>query len=289
MISKPKVTLYQRRGASAENEIKERLSHFAIPMKPEIDVGIDFYCQLLEGDLPSSRFFGVQTKGTKHFNGYCYRRIKRSTINLWLQSPFPVFLVVYDVNSRNCYWMSIVHNLNNLIGKLRSNNKTIGFKIGKSNVLEKGEDKNHDFIVKVKEAHTLMSIIRGRPQFGEGYVRTRPMVRISQPIINNLKDGIRDNLNLLITNYLLENDIERAYFLCDFLTKFDRSHYDHFLVFGRINKLLGKKKEARKCFQEAIKICKRDKKWNILKDPEHPRIERIIALIEREIDNLKED
>lgn len=289
MKSKPKVSPSQRRGASAESEIRGRLGYFSIPMKPDLDIGIDFYCQLLEGDLPSSRFFGVQAKGTKHFNDYYRRYIKRKTIWLWLQSPFPVFLIVYDENSMNCYWMSVVHNRNSLIEKLQRNSKTICIKMDKSNVLEKGENKNDDFIMKIKEAQNLIGLISGRPQFGEGYVRTSPIVLLSKGVITNLREGIRTNMNFLITNYLLRNDIENAYFLSDFLTRFDKGHYDHFLVFGRINKFLGKKEKAKTSFEEAIKICKRDKKWNILKDPKHPTIEEIIASIKKEIESLEMD
>ena len=90
----------------------------------------------------------------------------------------------------------------------------------------------------------------------------------------------------LITHYLLSNDIKNAYLLCDFLTKVDKSHYDHFVLFGRINKLLGKKEEAKKSFEEAIKICRRDRKWNMLKAPSDPSLEEIIASIEKEMESL---
>jgi len=259
-------------------------------MKPETDIGIDLYCQLLKGDLPLPIYFGVQAKGTKHFNNYCYRYIKRSTINLWLQQPFPIFLVVYDGNTENCYWISIVHKLNDLIEKLQRNRKTISLRIDKSNVLEKGENKNDDFIKKIKEAQALLNLMRGQPTlFGEGYVQTQPPFRLSRGVITNLKDRIRISMNYLINNYLLANDIQQAYFLSDFLTKFDKSHYDHFVVFADINKLLGRRKEARWGIDEAIKICKRDTKWNKLKGAEYPTIEEIIASLEKEKENLEKD
>lgn len=290
MSSKPKVLQSQRRGSSAEAEIKGRLTYFSTPAKPDPDmVGIDFYCEL-EGDLTSSKFFGVQAKGTKHFNDYWNGSFKKTTIERWLRLPFPVFLVVYDENSGNCYWMSIVRNLQSLIEKMQTNSKTISIKMDKSHVLEKGENKNDDFIKEVKDAQAWINLFLGHPQlFGEGYVRTLPIVRLAEPTIINIKENIRTSINSLIYHSLLWNDIKTAYFLCEFLTKFDKAHYDHFVTFGQINKFLGKKEEAKKSFEEAIRICKEDKNWNKLKKPSDPSIEEIIALIEKEIENLERD
>lgn len=289
MTSKPMVSESRRVGSSAESEIESRLKNFSIPAKPEPDIGVDFYCQLLEDGSASSNFFGVQAKGTKHFNDYWRRSFKRKTIGLWLQLPFPVFLVVHDENSGNCYWKSIVHNRNSLIEKLRTNNKTISIRMDKSLVLAKGRNENEEFIRKIKEAQSLISLIYGRPQFGEGYVRTLPIAYLSTGVVTNLRENIRTSMKFLINNYLLNNDIENAYFLCDFLTRFDKGHYDHFVIFGRINKFLGKKEEARSSFEEAIKICKRDKNWNRLKTPSDPSIEEIIASIVKEIETIESE
>lgn len=279
----------RRVGSSAESEIESRLKNFSIPAKPDPDIGVDFYCQLLEDGSASSNFFGVQAKGTKNFNDYWRQSFKRKTIGLWLQLPFPVFLVVHDENSGNCYWKSIVHNRNSLIEKLRTNNKTISIRMDKSLVLAKGRNENEEFIRKIKEAQSLISLIYGRPQFGEGYVRTLPIAYLSTGVVTNLRENIRASMKFLINNYLLNNDIENAYFLCDFLTRFDKGHYDHFVIFGRINKFLGKTEEARSSFEEAIKICKRDKNWNRLKTPSDPSIEEIIASIVKEIETIESE
>lgn len=289
MTSKPMVSESRRVGSSAESEIESRLKNFSIPAKPDPDIGVDFYCQLLEDGSASSNFFGVQAKGTKNFNDYWRQSFKRKTIGLWLQLPFPVFLVVHDENSGNCYWKSIVHNRNSLIEKLRTNNKTISIRMDKSLVLAKGRNENEEFIRKIKEAQSLISLIYGRPQFGEGYVRTLPIAYLSTGVVTNLRENIRASMKFLINNYLLNNDIENAYFLCDFLTRFDKGHYDHFVIFGRINKFLGKTEEARSSFEEAIKICKRDKNWNRLKTPSDPSIEEIIASIVKEIETIESE
>ena len=287
MSSEVKVPWNQRLGVIGESEIKKRLSYFSIPTKPELDVGIDFICELLEDDFPLSKYFFVQAKGTEHFDDNWGRSIKKSTVRYWLQQPFPIFLVVYDENSGNCYWMSIEHNRKSLIEKMKSDSETIYIKMDRSRILEKGKNKNEGFIERIKEDIASVSLIRGHPQFiGEGYVKRRPIVYLSNGTILNVKGNIRVSMLYLITHYMLKNDIKSAYPLCEFLTKFDKSHYEHFVYFGQINKLLRKKEEAKKSFEEAIKICKRDKKWNILKKPSDPSIEEIIALIEKEIESL---
>lgn len=188
MTSKPIVSESQRLGSSAESKIESRLKSFSTPAKPEPDIGIDFYCQLLEDGAASSRFFGVQAKGTKHFNEVWRRSFRRKTIELWLRLPFPVFLVVYDEDSQNCYWLSIVHNQNSLIEKLQKGSRTISFKMDKSHILQKGKNRNDAFIKKIKEAQSLISLIYGRPQFAEGYVRRLPIVYLSKGVVVNLRE-----------------------------------------------------------------------------------------------------
>lgn len=287
MPSKVKVPWSQRLGVIAESEIKKRLSYFSIPTKPELDVGIDFICELLEDDSPSSKYFFVQAKGTEHFDDDWGRSIKKSTVMHWLQQPFPIFLVVYDENSGNCYWMSIEHNRKSLIEKMKSDSETIYIKMDRTHILEKGKNKNEGLIKKIKEDTALVNLLRGHPHFiGKDYVKRIPILYLSKGVVANIKGNIRLSVLHLINHYLLDKDIENAYLLCDFLTKFDKSHYDHFVLFGSINKFLGKKEEAKKSFEEAIRICKRDKKWNILKKPSDLSIEEIIAMIEKEIESL---
>jgi len=72
-----------RIGEIAETEIKKRLSAFSNPMKPTFDLGIDFYCELLEDDgIPTSRYFLVQAKGTKEFGDIWRRYFEKNTIDL---------------------------------------------------------------------------------------------------------------------------------------------------------------------------------------------------------------
>jgi len=283
-----KIPWNTRLGIIGESEVKKRLSYFSIVNKYQTEVGIDFICELCERDVPSRMYFFVQAKGTRHFDERWGRSFEKKTIISWLNQPHPVFLVVYDEINRECYWMSIIEQFSkNWSKKMGTDSKTIYVKMDRSNVLEEGENRNSVFIGKIKESSALINLIRGRPQFlGEGYVKRRPIVYLSNGSMVNIKANIRISMLYLITHYLLSNNIETAYLLCDFLTKFDKSHYDHFVLFGRINKFLGKREEAKKSFEEAIKICKRDKRWNALKAPSDPSIEDLVASIEKEMKSL---
>jgi len=96
-----KIPWETRLGDIGEDVIKSRLRYFAIPTKYERDVGIDFYCELLEKDSPSIPFY-VQAKATEYFDKNWGASIKKRTTQYWLTRPFPVFLVVYDENNDEC-------------------------------------------------------------------------------------------------------------------------------------------------------------------------------------------
>jgi len=49
----------------ARGEIKKRLSRFSIVEDYINDIGLDFWCQLREGERPSLKYFNVQVKGTE--------------------------------------------------------------------------------------------------------------------------------------------------------------------------------------------------------------------------------
>lgn len=278
-----KLSWETRLGDIGEAEIKSRLSYFSLPVKYDTDIGIDFYCELLEDDTPGLPFY-VQAKGSEHFDVNWGASVKKSTIIYWLLRPSPVFLIVYDENAGDCYWMSIEDHRYSLFEKLsKTHTKTIYLKMGRSHVLEKGRGKNNEFVRKIKEDLGSVELFRGRPKFkGEGYVRQVPDPPRSRIEFQRIKENIRESLySLLIYHFFLQRDLENAYLLGEFLTKFDKSHYNHFVWFGQINKALGKKSDARKNFEDALKICERDKNW--------PResIEHIIARIKEDIKSCK--
>ena len=267
-------------GDIGEAEIKSRLAYFSIPTKYDRDVGIDYYCELLEDGSPSTPFY-IQAKGTEHFDDNWGQSVKKSTIRYWLQQPFPVFLVVYDENNGKCYWMSIENYRYILLEKMfKTDSETIYIKMDRSYVLEKGKDKNDEFIRKIKDDLASIALFLGRPQFkGEGYVKTIPSPPRSTLELLRIKENIRQYLYSLIIHYMQHGDLKNAYTPCAFLIEFDKSHYNHFFWFGEINKLLGNNEQAKRSFKEALKICERDKKW--------PResMEKIIAYIKKEIES----
>ena len=53
----------RRLGDFGESEIKGRLQRFSSVTKIETDVGIDFYCELIINDIPTTPFY-VQAKST---------------------------------------------------------------------------------------------------------------------------------------------------------------------------------------------------------------------------------
>jgi hypothetical protein len=53
IMSRPKLPWTARLAANGESMIEARLRSFSNPLKYELDVGIDFYCELLEDDSPT--------------------------------------------------------------------------------------------------------------------------------------------------------------------------------------------------------------------------------------------
>jgi len=287
MSSRMKIQNSKKIGEIAEAEIRKRLLSISNPMKPSYDVGIDFFCDLLEEDSPSSKFFLVQAKGTQRFGKKWRRCIDKKIIESWLAHVYPVFLVVYDMEGDNCYWMSMHEHRKNLIRKMNTQSRTICITIDKSQLL-----REEDFVRKIKEdmasINFSVELLLGRPQFiGSGYVRRIPLLYLPNKVIHNIGVNIRLSLFYLASHYFyLAGQKQKAYSLCKFLTNFDKAHYDNFVLMGRICRSLGKTEEAKESYEEAIEICKRDTRWDTLKNPSDPSIGDIISSIRKEIESL---
>jgi hypothetical protein len=129
--------------------------------------------------------------------------------------------------------------------------------------------------------------MRGTPTFiGEGYVKRIPVALLPDNFATAIRDRIRQSMVYLINNYRIRGDFSNAYILCEFLTGFDQSHYDHFVLFGQICTILGKKGAACLSYKKVIEICRRDKNWDLKKQPTDPSINDVIASIEREMRDL---
>ncbi len=278
-LSKPIIPWDTRLGTVGESEIKARLALFSIPTKYETDPGLDFYCELIENDSPSIPFY-VQAKGTRHFDNSWGVSIQKSTIVYWLQQVHPVFLIVYDEKNKECYWKSIEDDRYILFNKMfTTDSKTIYIKVTDSNFLK--QDKNIQFVDKVRIDSDSIQLFRGRPQFiGAGYVKSVPPPPRTNHELKQIKENIRASMYSLIPFYIKNRELETARNCGEFLEKFDKSHYNHFVWLGFIYKVLGRTKDALKSYEMALKICKRDKIW----PSDH--MSNIIVSIENEIKNL---
>jgi len=255
-----KIPWKMRLGDIGEAEIKKRLSYFSNPTKYDRDVGIDFYCELLEDDSPSSAFY-IQAKATCYLDPDWCAHVKKSTVSYWLRRPFPVFLVVYDKTAKDCHWMSIEDQRRDLSGRMsETSSDSISVRMEKTHLLEEG--KNAEFIRKVKDDLFSLEMSRGWPQFkGEEYVKQAPPPPRSHREYLLFKESTRSCLYSLLNYYLSQGDLDNAHLLAEFLTEFDKSHYNHFVWLGQINKALGRKEAAKQSFEKALEIAERDRNW----------------------------
>lgn len=282
----------RRLGGIGESAIIQRLKYLSNPMKPEPehDVGIDFFCGLNEEGSFSSKLFLVQAKGTEHFDEKWGRSFDKETIQFWLSQFSPVYIIVFDDVSKDCYWMSVEEKRDSLTEKLKSDEtKTIYLTVDRTRILR--QDQNPEFVKQIKQdlesLDFRLNLMRGTPPFiGEGYVKKIPVVLLPENLAMVIRDRIRLSMDYLIHNYLYRDDISNAYILCEFLTRFDQGHYDHFVLFGQICKLLGKNGAACSSYKQAIEICKGDKNWDLKKKPTDPSIKDLVASIESEMRDL---
>ena len=92
MALERKIPWNQRLGEIGESTIKSYLAYFSNPMKPAFDVGIDFFCELLEDSSPSGMYFLVQAKGSQHFDEKWGRSFDKETIIFWLKKQLPTYI-----------------------------------------------------------------------------------------------------------------------------------------------------------------------------------------------------
>lgn len=109
MTKLPKRTKSQRIGESAAELLNSVFTEFCnvIPVPQSRDLGIDFICEIMQGEYPTGKLFNVQCKGTEEaeVKGDSIRvPIAVTTLNYWLLQPNPTFLVVVDRQNRIFYW-----------------------------------------------------------------------------------------------------------------------------------------------------------------------------------------
>ena len=256
---------------------------------PLLEYAVDFYCRLLQNGKPSNKIFGVEVKSTGIFKDYYSESIEKDTIDFWLTQPFPVYVVVYEESSDNCYWISVEDNREEWMNQLRRDRKSITIRADRAKVLEKNQ--NEAFIQKIEQDIIIVNAIRGIPQFVtsgyEGYaIGYIPILKLSDGARENLRGTIRFGFNYLINDSILRGDLQGAYSLGKLLADFDHGHYDHFVLLARICRQLDKKEEAKTNYEIAIQICKSDPNWDKKRLPNAPYIGEIIGNIERELRDL---
>jgi len=109
MTNLPKRTQSQKAGESAADLFSSVFSEFCnvIPVPQSRDLGIDFICEIIEGDYPTGKLFNIQCKGTDEAKAHkksIHISIAVTTLNYWLLQPNPTFLVLVDRQKRFFYW-----------------------------------------------------------------------------------------------------------------------------------------------------------------------------------------
>jgi len=109
MTKLPKRTKSQRIGESAAELLNLVFTEFCnvIPVPQSRDLGIDFICELMQGEYPTGKLFNIQCKGTEEaeVKGDSIRvPIAVTTLNYWLIQRNPTFLVVVDRQNCIFYW-----------------------------------------------------------------------------------------------------------------------------------------------------------------------------------------
>ena len=278
----PIIPEFRKKGRSGEYEIGSLLLDFANIASPEFDVGMDFYCELLEKNQPSGKIFWVQAKTTEKFNDNWSQHIEKKTIKHWLKQFYPVFIILFEKSSGIFYWISVQEKRKEWEKKLSDFNKTIEVVVNRSQPLKKNEE-NIEFKEIVNRDIVLANALHGVPHMiGEGDVRSIPILRLSEIARMNIRHRVRLGLNYLMADSWIKSNLNDAYKIAKLLATFDKDHYDHFLFLARICHQLGLNDEANENYTAAVEVCKRDKNWNKMKKPADPTIEEIIEDIEKE-------
>lgn len=119
MTNLPKRTKSQKTGISAADLLNSVLSEFCniIPVPQERDLGIDFFCEIMEGEYPTGKMFNVQCKGKEEVESkknFIRVPIEVKTLNYWSIHPNPTFLFIVDRQTRKFYWTLPQNHLDSL-------------------------------------------------------------------------------------------------------------------------------------------------------------------------------
>lgn len=133
MTKLPKRTKSQRIGASAAELLSSVFDEFCnvVPIPEGRDFGIDFICEIMQGEHPTGKLFNVQCKGKEEAEvegNSITVSVKVTTLNYWLLQPNPTFLVVVDCRNSMFYW-SFPQDFLSLLNKNWQEQQTVSIPI----------------------------------------------------------------------------------------------------------------------------------------------------------------
>lgn len=137
----PKRTKPQKIGTNAADLLSSIYTEFCnvIPVPQSRDFGIDFICEIMEGEHPTGKLFNIQCKGkeeAKIRGNSIIVPIAITTINYWLLQPNPTFLIVVDLQNSVFYW-SFPKDFISSLNKNWQKQQTISIPVLKQNCFNK--------------------------------------------------------------------------------------------------------------------------------------------------------
>ncbi|HYW19262.1 MAG TPA: DUF4365 domain-containing protein [Nodularia sp. (in: cyanobacteria)] len=174
MTKLPKRTKSQRIGANAADFLSSVFTEFCnvIPVHQERDFGIDFICEIMQGEHPTGKLFYIQCKGqeeAKVTGNAITVPIAVTTLNYWLLLPHPTFLIVVDCENSILYW-SFPQDFLGSLNKKWQEQKTVSIPVSIQDCFEK-----HINTLPIKLVSIVNSQASATPQNGD-YIGTLTLV-----------------------------------------------------------------------------------------------------------------
>jgi hypothetical protein len=142
MTKLPKRTKSQKIGVSAADLLSSVFVGFCnvIPVPQDRDLGIDFICEIMQGEHPTGKLFNIQCKGkeeAKVEGNSIIVPIKVTTLNYWLLQSNPTFLIVVDCQNSVFYW-SFPQDFLSSLNKNWQHQQTVSIPVPIENCFEQG-------------------------------------------------------------------------------------------------------------------------------------------------------
>jgi hypothetical protein len=252
------------------------------------EYAIDYICRLYKGNKPSNEIFFVEVKTATRVATKWRRKISRDTIEFWLNQFYPVYIVVYDLQTDICYWVSVEANREKWTKKLEKGIESISIRVDGSHILKKAPDPNDDFLKRIEEDSIRLSNFNGIPRIlylgGKGingvfHFEYPNLGVLSDSTRKNFKNTIRYSLFLLVRDGL-SKDLQEAYRLSRILTEYDTSHYENFELRADVCTKRKEWTEAREYYNKAINCLKGDPNWDDNRPSEEKSKAELISEIE---------